>query len=210
MKKIRKSVQLAFLVLFLFVIAKGNMFIWLGLFLISLIGARLFGRFYCGYICPMNTVMGVTSKFSKKLNWQTNNVPKFLKTRWLPWLVLLLMVISMILAKKILKQELPILIILMVISVVVTFRYEKWVFHNHFCPYGALLSLTGKRARFSTEVDSSLCIGCKKCESICPSKSIVVDDGNKVAQIDKATCHQCQKCTSICPVNAIHYKRKGD
>lgn len=207
MNKIRKFIQFIFLFVFLFVIAQGNMFIWLGLFIINLLGALVFGRFYCGYICPMNTVMGVSSKLSKKLNWQTKSVPKIFKTQWLPWVVLLSMVIAMLLSKKVLHQELPLLIILMLISVVVTLKYEEWIFHNHICPYGALLSLAGKRPRFSTKVEISKCIGCKKCESVCASMAISVDSESKIANIDQAICHQCQACAVICPKDAIHYKR---
>jgi len=205
MKKYRKLIQLAFLFIFFFIIAKGNMFIWLGLFLISLMGAAIFGRFYCGYICPMNTAMGATEKLSKKLNWRTKSVPKVLQSKYLPWSVLLMMVATMVLSKKAFHQEVPILILLMAVSILVTLRYEEWVFHNHICPYGALLSLTGRWAKFSTKVESDLCIGCKKCETVCPSKAISVDRLTKVAQINPSTCHQCQACTMVCPKNAIHY-----
>ena len=205
MKKYRKLIQLAFLFIFFFIIVKGNMFIWLGLFLISLIGSIIFGRFYCGYICPMNTVMGATGNLSKKLNWSTKSVPKVLQNKYLPWIVLVLMIGTMVLSKKVFHQEVPILIVLMIVSVLVTLRYEEWVFHNHICPYGALLSITGRWARFSTKVEPDLCIGCKKCETVCPSKSIRVDSITKVALIDQSTCHQCQACTMVCPKNAIHY-----
>jgi len=205
MNKYRKLIQLAFLLIFFFIISKGNMFIWLGLFLISLIGATIFGRFYCGYICPMNTVMGATEKFSKKLNWRTKSVPKVLQSKYLPWSVLLMMVATMVLSKKAFHQEVPILILLMAVSILVTLRYEEWVFHNHICPYGALLSLTGRWAKFSTKVESDLCIGCKKCETVCPSKAISVNSETKVAQIDPSTCHQCQACTLVCLKNAILY-----
>lgn len=181
------------------------MLIWLGLFLISLVGATIYGRFYCGYICPMNTVMGATGSLSKKLNWRTKSVPKVLQSKYLPWIVLILMVGTMVLSKKVLHQEVPILILLMAVSVLITLRYEEWVFHNHICPYGVLLRLTGRWARFSTKVEADLCIGCKKCETVCPSKAISVDRLTKVAQIDQSTCHQCQECTMVCPKNAIHY-----
>ncbi len=181
------------------------MFIWLGLFLFSLVGANIWGRFYCGYICPMNTIMGVTGNLSKKLNWQIKAVPKVLRSKYLPWIVLILMIGTMALSKRILHQDVPILIVLMAISVLVTLRYEEWVFHNHICPYGALLNLTGRWAKFSTKVEPALCIGCKKCETVCPSKAISVNHSSKIAHIDKSICHQCGTCTLVCPKDAIHY-----
>jgi len=206
MKNIRIMTQIIFLIFFSFVIVNGNMVLWLGIFLLSLLGAAVFGRFYCGYICPMNTVMGVTAKLAKRLNWQTKSVPKVLKSKILPWIVLVLMIATMIVSKRVLQLELPILMILMALSILVTLRYEEYVFHNHVCPYGALLSLTGKGAKFSTKVDISKCIGCKKCEKVCPSMAVIVEDQTKVAKIDSALCHQCQACALVCPTKAIRYK----
>ena len=205
MRMTRILIQIIFFGVFMIIIKNGNMVLWLGIFLISLMGAAFFGRFYCGFICPMNTVMGVTGKIAKKLKWQTKTVPKFLNNKALPWIVLVIMAASMILSKRVLQRELPILIILILLSVLVTLRYEEWVFHNSICPYGALLSLTGKRAKFSTKVDHSLCIGCKKCETVCPSRAIEVDANIKKASVDSSICHQCQACTGVCPVDAIAY-----
>ncbi|HAE42662.1 MAG TPA: hypothetical protein DCG34_07055 [Clostridiales bacterium] len=205
MRMTRILIQIIFFGVFMIIIKNGNMVLWLGIFLISLMGAVFFGRFYCGFICPMNTVMGVTGKIAKKLKWQTKTVPKFLNNKALPWIVLVIMAASMILSKRVLQRELPILIILILLSVLVTLRYEEWVFHNSICPYGALLSLTGKRAKFSTKVDHSLCIGCKKCETVCPSRAIEVDANIKKAYVDSSICHQCQACTGVCPVDAIAY-----
>lgn len=205
MEKARRIIQALFLVLFFLIITNGNMVLWLGIFAISLAASSAFGRFYCGYICPMNTVMGISGKIFKKLNWQTTKVPKILSSRILPWIVLVAMIAGVVLSKKVFHRELPILLILMVISILVTLRYEEWVFHNHLCPYGALLRLTGKHAKFSTAVDHSLCIGCRKCERVCPSKSIKVDAETKKASIDASICHQCQACTLVCPKTAIAY-----
>lgn len=206
MKAIRVVIQIAFLVIFFIVVAKGNMFLWFGLFILSLLGATFLGRFYCGYICPMNTIMRITEKISIKMNWRTEKTPKLLVNKYFSWVVLLQMIAVMILSKKVLHHEIPMLIILLVLSVIVTLRYESWVFHNHICPFGALLNLTGRWAMYSTKVDESKCVGCKKCEKVCPSKAIKVDSINRMAEINRSLCHQCQECTCVCPKNAIHYK----
>jgi polyferredoxin len=205
MSKVRKLVQILFLILFFAVVLKGNMMLWLGLFAVSLVSALFFGRFYCGYICPMNTVMGVTESIAQKSGWQTKNVPKFLQSKVLPWVILVIMVFTMIMSKKVLHKNVPILLVLLVVSIIITLRYEQWVFHNHICPFGALLGVTGGFAKNSTKVDQDKCIGCKLCQGICPSKAIKVDDGSKKAFITTSLCHQCQACTKICPKEAIHY-----
>lgn len=100
MRMTRILIQIIFFGVFMIIIKNGNMVLWLGIFLISLMGAVFFGRFYCGFICPMNTVMGVTGKIAKKLKWQTKTVPKFLNNKALPWIVLVIMAASMILPKE--------------------------------------------------------------------------------------------------------------
>lgn len=205
----RKLIQFVFLGLFFILVLNGKMVLWLGLFLVSLIGAKFFGRFYCGYICPMGTAMGYTDKLAKKLKWQTKKVPKWLESKALPWILLIIMIVSMALSKRVGQKEMPILIILMILSVLVTLRFEERVFHNNLCPFGALLSFSGKWASFTTTVDQSQCIGCKKCEKVCPSTAIKVDDLTKRAQIDPSICHQCGACVEVCPKDTIRYQKRG-
>lgn len=202
---VRNGIRLFFLSLFLVLILNGNMGLWLGIFAVSLVSALGFGRFYCGYICPMNTVMRATVKISKKPNRKPKKVPKFLQSKALSWIVLAIMLFTAILSKRLLHQEIPILLILMLLAVFVTLRYEEWVFHNHICPYGALLSLTGKRPKYTTKVEPSQCIGCKECEKVCPSQAIKVETESQKASIKSAICHQCQACSLVCPKDAIHY-----
>jgi polyferredoxin len=206
MKIVRLIIQIGFFAVFLMIVFNGNMALWLGVFIASVMLAALFGRFYCGYVCPMNLSMRITAKIAKKIHWQQEKVPKILKSKVLPWLVLMLMFTTMMLSKKILHRELPILIVLIILSVVVTLRYPEWVFHNHICPYGALLQITGKHAKFKTQVNHDQCIGCKKCEKVCPAQAIHVDPQTKKASVESSLCHQCQECSLVCPTNAIKYK----
>ena len=45
------------------------------------------------------------------------------------------------------------------------------------------------------------CIGCKKCQKVCPHDAIVVE--NFLAYIDPVKCKLCRKCVPECPTNAI-------
>ena len=85
MKYIANIIRILFLALFLFLLVNGNVMIWLVLFAISLVAALIFGRVYCGYVCPMNTLMIPTEWLSKKLNLQTSATPKWLKNGYFAW-----------------------------------------------------------------------------------------------------------------------------
>ena len=76
MKYIINIIRILFFVLFIFLLLNGKMMLWLALYAVSLLAALLFGRVYCGYVCPMNTLMIPTEWLSKKLKLQTVNSPK--------------------------------------------------------------------------------------------------------------------------------------
>ncbi|MHB8125799.1 MAG: 4Fe-4S binding protein [Desulfitobacteriaceae bacterium] len=201
-------IRIVILGLFIFIMAKGTPMLWLGIFGASLITALFFGRVFCGWICPMNTMMIGSELLSKKLNIKLKDSPKWLESGWLEWVLLIAMVLAMAVIKKLTGIEVPVLLYLLILSVLVTLRYKPEVFHNKLCPFGVLQSLTGRFAYLSRRVNLDKCVGCKLCETTCPSKAIVVSPQNKKAGIDSKLCHQCYNCELICPKEAIDYGKK--
>ena len=207
MKYITNIIRILFLALFIFLLANGKVLLWLALFAVSLVAALIFGRVYCGYACPMNTLMIPIEWLSKKLKLQTADTPKWLKNGYFTWITLGVSVAVMLLSKRLLHVDLPILPFWLVMSILITLRYKPAVFHNLICPFGALQRSFGRFARLSEKVDKDACVGCKLCEKACPSNAIVVSSEDKKAVINTALCHQCIKCQQVCPKDAIHYSK---
>ncbi len=200
--------RIIFLGIFVLIVIKGAMVMWLGIFGVTLLLALLLGRVFCGWICPMNTVMIPTEWLSKKLHLQAKETPNWLKSKSIPWIMLIVMILAMTISKRIFGIEIPILLYLLILSVIITLRYKPEVFHNNICPFGLLLSFTGRFALFTEQVNHDKCIGCKMCESVCPSEAIIVSKEKKKANINPALCHQCFNCQLICPEDAIGYRNK--
>lgn len=207
MKYITNIIRILFLALFIFLLANGKVLLWLALFAVSLVAALIFGRVYCGYACPMNTLMIPTEWLSKKLKLQTADTPKWLKNGYFTWITLGISVAVMLLSKRLLHVDLPILPFWLVMSILITLRYKPAVFHNLICPFGALQRSFGRFARLSEKVDKDACVGCKLCEKACPSNAILVSSEDKKAMINTALCHQCTNCLQVCPKEAIHYSK---
>ncbi|MDX9872161.1 MAG: 4Fe-4S binding protein [Clostridia bacterium] len=205
MKHVVTMVRLFFLALFAFLLANGRMTLWLGLFAVSLLAAPAFGRIFCGYICPMNTVMIPAEWISKKLKLQTQKTPQWLGNGYFSWIALIASIAAMLLSKRFLHINLPVLPIWLAIAVLVTLRYRPAVFHNLLCPFGAPQKLFGRFAKRAKKVEASTCIGCKLCEKVCPSDAIAVIEEEQKAVINTALCHQCINCQQVCPKESIGY-----
>ncbi|NBJ17030.1 MAG: 4Fe-4S binding protein [Dehalobacter sp. 4CP] len=205
MKYLDNIIRILFLGLFLYLLANGKIMLWLALFAISLIASLVFGMVYCGYVCPMNTLMNPVAWLSKKLNFQTTRTPKWLKNGYFAWVAVIVSIAAMLLSNRILNINLPILPIWLVISVLVTLRYKPAVFHNLVCPFGALQRLFGRYARLSAKINNDSCIRCRLCEKACPAGAITISEENRKAFINTALCHQCTKCRQVCFKGAIRY-----
>ena len=79
-KKIRTLVQLVFLGIFLLLMLKNKAQLWMGFIFISIILTSLFGRFYCGWACPINTLIRGMNWIKKKFNIKDKSIPEVLKS----------------------------------------------------------------------------------------------------------------------------------
>lgn len=208
MKFIISVIQILFLALFVFFMLNGKPMLWFALYAASLVVALFFGRVYCGYACPMNTLMIPTEWLSKKLNMQTDQTPKWLGSSRFVWVALVGSLAVMLLSKKLLDKNIPILLVWLTVSVLVTLRYQPAVFHNLICPFGILQKIFGRFAILSEKVNKENCNGCKLCEKVCPTNAIEVKKEDKRASIETTLCLQCTNCQQVCPKGTIHYAKR--
>ncbi len=195
--------QIAFFIIFIVLILQARMHIWLIFFGATLLAAVFLGRIYCGWICPIHTGMRPINWLAKKIGYKRLRVPRILKSRVLPWIMLGLMVIVIIMS-RLARVNVPILLLILALGALLTLIFQPEVFHTYICPYGALQGLAGRIARKSYRVDKKNCDGCSICKAACEAEAIAIKNGK--ADIHKGVCLQCGLCEQSCPQDTISYR----
>lgn len=180
------------------------MFIFLG----GTIGAILFGRFYCGWLCPINTTIDGINNICKKNKIKRKQVPKWLKHPSIRYIILIIFIGIMIFTIKT-GQKIPILAILVALGALLSMIFVPSLWHRYLCPYGVLLSITSSLAKIYWQVDQNVCNKCGMCKKVCPAEAINMEDKKSFPEISKAFCLQCLECVKVCPKNAISYRKNN-
>lgn len=188
----------------------------LALFFITLAGALVFRRGFCGWICPLGALQEWTGRLGKKVLGKHYILPVKLDRilRYLKYAVLLLTAVmawgtaSMWFSPydpwaayghiseglAALWQEFPVGLILLMVSLIGSFFYDRF-FCKYLCPMGAFLGLVSKISPFKIHRDKELCIDCKLCTKACPVNIPVAE----ITEVESAECINCQECTALCP-----------
>jgi len=66
------------------------------------------------------------------------------------------------------------------------------------------------KSEYLADVKNDLCVGCKKCITVCPFNAIKFDSVRKKAVIDRWKCYGCGICRSVCKDNAIVLYNRPD
>lgn len=75
-------------------------------------------------------------------------------------------------------------------------------FCTEVCPIGTMLGCLHSQTLLHIAIDPDKCIGCMKCEVVCPSKCIKVEQ----RYVDNSRCVRCFDCIDVCPNAAIRYQ----
>ncbi len=201
-KTLQRIVQIASLALFVLLFIKGKIQIWMIIFLGSALLTLLVSRFYCGWICPINTLIRPITWIKRKLKIKRREMPSWIKSGVLRIIFLILFLATMGFV-FITGKKLPVLPALLGLGVILSIFFDEALWHRHLCPYGTILTLTGRFSKKAVTIDQELCNKCRLCTRVCPTNTIVKGEKH---QIVKTECLVCFECQQVCPQKAINFK----
>ena len=167
----------------------------------------LFGRFYCGYLCPVGAVQEIGSYVPvPKIHLKNKIMPGLFRWAFFFEFIGAAIFLSLGILRLFGIRDFFYLVfttgffVFLVIIGLSFFLYRP--FCRLFCPFGALVSVPAMVSRFKIQ-RTDQCIECKKCEQACPT--------NEAKRADlKAECYLCHRCLDVCPVEgALEYTRVG-
>ncbi len=74
---------------------------------------------------------------------------------------------------------------------------------NTICPVGTILGNISRISLYHADINTDLCVNCRRCVNVCPSQCINLDDH----VVDPSRCVVCFECMDACPNSAITYRR---
>ena len=183
---------------------------------ISILIIAIFGRFFCGWICPMGIFLDQTHKITAK----NNEKIKILQRNYEKYIILL----TVLLASLVFNFSLPYLFsppgiiyraviyyaligifgidlgllgLVFIFDVLAIHYGRTWC--NTICPLGTLISTLSFINLVKPKVDREKCTDCLICEKICPMGIPL----RNVKNFGMMACTKCLKCFERCPAKAI-------
>lgn len=190
-----------------------------GWFMLWIAITLMFGRIYCSTICPLGTLMDVFSSLRRRRIYRF--AAPLAKLRYL---MLTLAVISAIMGISWIYQYLDpysdyevivataahlgeasaiglVIASVLLAIVVAAALWRGRILCNTICPVGTALGTVSRYSIMHIDIDTDLCINCRRCADVCKAQCIDLNDH----VVDSSRCVNCFNCLPVCPNDAIHY-----
>jgi CDP-4-dehydro-6-deoxyglucose reductase, E3 len=212
-------------------VVSSTLVLWLTLFALVFV----FGRFACGWLCPLGFIQDLgekTLKFFKvpvRRPMRQSNSVRFAMSA----LVLGHFVVMPVLAMPVklwqfdwLFREpwllgfpfrlglfaLDLTLVFVVLGLVLPYFFGPRPYCKMVCETGYLFDLTSRysfgRIRRNEGFERDTCLSCQRCTNICPQAINVFEEVHLFDRVVNSNCISCMQCVNTCPNDTIVYSLK--
>ena len=165
----------------------------------------IFGRIFCGYVCPLGAMKEMASmiRFKPKLDYNRKYWKKKSYLRWgffaayaiisMVWGLQATLFMNPINGFLIFWTPLNVMIFIAFLIFILTLFISIFIYRPYcrfFCPFGALAAILGRFSPLKIR-RTAQCTECGICEKICPTL-----EGFEFST--KAECYYCNRCIDFC------------
>ena len=184
---------------------------------VVIIGALLFGRYYCGYICPPGAVQELLhrSQTAIRVPPKADRILRYGKFVMLAAAILLPLLFGVRVMKHVgpfrvifnLDGETHLIVLLGVVLLASVFIGRPYC--RYLCPIGALLGLVQKFAslvKVRIRKDAT-CNACQQAQSVCPTLAVACSKPKSdcTLNINDVECVSCMECLPVCKTGCLQY-----
>jgi len=164
------------------------------------------GRFFCGWICPVGTILDLISTVKKrKPKLSLHSLKYGFTIGFIAASILcgtsvfcsICPVKAICSISRFAPYLFPALLLPLALEVLGNRAWCMFI-----CPIGGLLALLSNLKVVGIKIDLSKCVKCSKCVEACRLKALTLRD-LKEGFANKAECILCMECVDACKLNAI-------
>ena len=196
---------------------------WIWLPILTVVLTLLFGRIFCGWLCPLGGLLAVLHSVKVLILNAVGKKSSTVVPVWisrlapmrLPWFLFLTGILLLGIGwpmyftplhllteelSRIWRQQIPWMLVLLIVLGLVTFP-RFWCVYV--CPTGLLFTFISHWRVFRAKPPEN-CIHCGLCEKICPTGA-----ANPTASLTTTDCLLCGRCSENCPVGHFVITQKS-
>lgn len=174
------------------------------------------GRAFCGWVCPVNTVLEFVDWLRRKLQLDVEErvVPRHAKV----YVALGVLVLSAVLGYPLFESLSPVGFIpksiafgataggvTLVAIVLAELFWGHRVWCRALCPLGGFYEVVGKVGLVNVAIEHDRCVGCDACKRACLCDPEILDGviGGTENRVSAGDCMACGRCVEACPTEAL-------